>query len=273
VGDKTRRGRVEKQELELLKEPVSNAPKKIHSPPRSVYRRKGGLTPEELEAGEDLADYQGEGFPRTRAECKEIPRPCPYVRCRYHLYLDVRQETRFQAIRINFPHLEGPEEMTFSCALDEAGAHPDGLTLDLLAQRLNVTRERVRQLEESAVRKLLHRRAISPDTHEVRTSKAVYVHREDPPPRVAKRKPTPPPVPPRIPSEVRVGDRFHVYETYRGAAPTPIRTVTVVIVTTRSFTTDDGHKWSLRGRTPWAGPQRALKVRPVEGSLDPAQME
>jgi len=187
----------------------------------------------------------------------------------------VRRETRFQAIRINFPHLEGPEEMTFSCALDEAAAHPDGLTLDLLANRLNVTRERARQIEESAVRKLLHRRAISPDTHEVRTSKAVYVHREDPLPRVAKRKPrpTPPPVPPRVPGEVRVGDQFHVYETHRGAAPTPIRTVTVVLVTTKSFTTDDDHKWSLRGRTPWAGHHLALKVHPVEGGLDPAQME
>jgi hypothetical protein len=27
--------------------------------------------------------------PRTRAECKDEPRPCPWVACKHHLYLDI----------------------------------------------------------------------------------------------------------------------------------------------------------------------------------------
>lgn len=78
--------------------------------------------------------------PRTRAECGE-QRPCPWVGCRYHLALDVSDTG---SIKLVFPDLE-PWELTHSCSLDaaELGAH----TLDALAEKLNVTRERVRQLE------------------------------------------------------------------------------------------------------------------------------
>lgn len=88
--------------------------------------------------------------PRTRAECADVPRPCPFVSCKWNLYLDVSEKTG--AIKRNFPDRE-PEEMTSpSCALDVAddGQH----TLEQVAGFINVTRERIRQLENGAARKL-----------------------------------------------------------------------------------------------------------------------
>lgn len=83
--------------------------------------------------------------PRTRAECKDGIRPCPYVGCRHHLYLDVNPENG--TIKLNFPHLE-VWEMKETCSLDVADR--GGGTLDEVGVRLNLTRERVRQIELSA---------------------------------------------------------------------------------------------------------------------------
>lgn len=41
--------------------------------------------------------------PSTRGECAQVPRPCPYVACKYSLYLDV---SKTGSIILNFPHLE-----------------------------------------------------------------------------------------------------------------------------------------------------------------------
>lgn len=81
---------------------------------------------------------------RTRACCDAVPRPCPYVSCKYNLYLDVNEGTG--SIKLNFPDLE-PYEMPpdGSCALDVADG-PDDLTLEEVGERMNITRERVRQL-------------------------------------------------------------------------------------------------------------------------------
>jgi hypothetical protein len=90
--------------------------------------------------------------PRTRAECRSGPRPCLFVSCRFHLYLDVNEETG--SLKLNFPHLE-PHELPESCALDLA--ERGGVTLEEIGGLLNVTRERARQLEEHGLRKLRRR--------------------------------------------------------------------------------------------------------------------
>lgn len=87
--------------------------------------------------------------PLTRAECKGSERPCPYVGCAHHLYLDVSPENG--SIKLNFPDLE-PDEMAHSCALDEADR--GGLTLEAVGAILNITRERVRQIEVDAYAQL-----------------------------------------------------------------------------------------------------------------------
>ncbi len=70
---------------------------------------------------------------------------------------------------------------------------------------------------------------------------------------------------------VEVGDEYDVYSTeYKspfklGGCPL-LRRVKVTRVTSRSFQTNDGISWSLRGLTPWLGatPKRikAVKVQP-----------
>lgn len=87
--------------------------------------------------------------PRTRADCENVPRPCPYVSCRHHLYLDVNPRTG--SIKIGRPDLE-PDELERSCALDIADEGP--ATLDEIAAALNISHERVRQIEEESTRKL-----------------------------------------------------------------------------------------------------------------------
>ena len=84
--------------------------------------------------------------PQTRADCGAVKRPCPYVSCRYNLYLDVSDKSG--SIKLNFPTLD-PHEMVESCALDVA--ERDGETLDTLSDFMNLTRERVRQIEIKAL--------------------------------------------------------------------------------------------------------------------------
>ena len=85
--------------------------------------------------------------PRTRGDCAQVPRPCPYVACKYSLYLDVSSTG---SIILNFPHLEpGQMPAERSCALDLAERGP--MTLEYIAVVTNLTRERIRQVELKAL--------------------------------------------------------------------------------------------------------------------------
>lgn len=90
--------------------------------------------------GDTPADYWR---PTTRADCAAGPRPCPYVACRHHLYLDVHPVRG--TIRRNAPDLES---MTETCALDVA-SH-GGSTSAEVGQYLGLCRERVQQIERAA---------------------------------------------------------------------------------------------------------------------------
>lgn len=91
------------------------------------------------------------GRPRTRAECINGQRPCPYVSCRYHLYLDV--DPKGGSVRMNFPATE-VWDLEHSCSLDLADG--GGMTLDRVGEAMNVTRERARQIIEVASQRLRH---------------------------------------------------------------------------------------------------------------------
>ena len=87
--------------------------------------------------------------PRTRHECLQgdnAERPCPFVSCEYHLYLDVDEE--HGSIKENFPDLE-VWEMPETCALDVADR--GGVVLEELGALMNLTRERIRQVETKAL--------------------------------------------------------------------------------------------------------------------------
>ena len=87
--------------------------------------------------------------PKTRGECRGGLRPCPYVSCRHHLYLDVNEKTG--SIKLNFPDKE-LWELEDTCVLDltERGS----LTLEQIGSFINLTRERVRQVEVSGLAKI-----------------------------------------------------------------------------------------------------------------------
>ncbi|MDX2053740.1 MAG: sigma factor-like helix-turn-helix DNA-binding protein [Polyangiaceae bacterium] len=107
------------------------------------------MTKRELEIGRLLypeAEFQR---PKTREECAGGPRPCPFVSCKHHLYIDVSARTG--AIKLNFPDLE-VWEMGESCALDIADR--GGTTLEDVGAIMNLTRERIRQVEVKALAKL-----------------------------------------------------------------------------------------------------------------------
>jgi hypothetical protein len=103
----------------------------------------------ERTAAQQLAEGEPTDRPRTRGECKDGPRPCPYASCRFHLYVDVSPATG--ALRLNFPDLE-PWELTETCALDVADR--GGAILEKVGALMNVTRERVRQIETRGLLKL-----------------------------------------------------------------------------------------------------------------------
>ena len=112
------------------------------------------LTKEELKMRELLPIIDDLDRPKSRGECKEGMRPCPYVSCKHHLYLDVNPETG--SIKLNFPDLE-VDEMAETCSLDVADK--GGITLEEVGEILNLTRERIRQVE---VRGLIKLKMIGP---------------------------------------------------------------------------------------------------------------
>jgi hypothetical protein len=107
------------------------------------------MTKRELEIGRLLYPEHDYEKPNTRAECVEGIRPCPFVSCKHHLFLDVSSRTG--AIKLNFPDLE-VWEMNETCALDIADR--GGTTLEEVGAIMNLTRERIRQVEVKALAKL-----------------------------------------------------------------------------------------------------------------------
>jgi hypothetical protein len=107
------------------------------------------MTKRELELGRMMFPENDYWKPRTRAECAEGPRPCPFVSCQHHLFVDVSPRTG--AIKLNFPDIE-VWQMGESCALDIADR--GGTTLEDVGAIMNLTRERIRQVEVRALAKL-----------------------------------------------------------------------------------------------------------------------
>jgi hypothetical protein len=107
------------------------------------------MTKRELELGRLLYPEVEVDRPVTRADCANGERPCPFVSCQHHLYLDVSARTG--AIKLNFPDLE-VWEMTETCALDVADR--GGATLEEVGAIMNLTRERIRQVEVKGLAKL-----------------------------------------------------------------------------------------------------------------------
>ena len=130
--------------------------------PSGVVRRKGRsgmrrsrtlatrrLSTEEMQETREIMNELGHLRPKYRSECVDGPRPCPWVSCKYHLYMDINPETG--SVKINFPDLE-VWEMEETCALDIADR--GGITLEEIGAYLNLTRERIRQVEADGMGKM-----------------------------------------------------------------------------------------------------------------------
>jgi hypothetical protein len=85
-------------------------------------------------------------FAETRGACSLVPGPCGSTVCRHAL---VERTTR-GVLRKR----RRPQDLGSNCAIREARDQPDGLTLETVGRKLGLTRERVRQVEVSALRKL-----------------------------------------------------------------------------------------------------------------------
>ncbi|HVJ20135.1 MAG TPA: sigma factor-like helix-turn-helix DNA-binding protein [Polyangiaceae bacterium] len=142
-------------------DPRPESPERKRSARRSRSIRVARIGRQEVKrAGERAAELELDlTRPTLRSECVEGPRPCPHVACKHHLYLDVNPNTG--TIKLNFPELE-VWELADSCALDIA--ERGGTSLDDISKLMNVTRERVRQIETQAMSKL----ASVQDLHELR---------------------------------------------------------------------------------------------------------
>jgi len=121
--------------------PISRKIRPRRTRPRARTIAPRRLTSVELRQVASTATAQA-GRPKTRAECAHEQRPCPWVSCKHHLYLDVNPRTG--TIKLNFPDLE-PWELEHTCALDVAD--DGGHTLEEVGDITNLTRERIRQLE------------------------------------------------------------------------------------------------------------------------------
>jgi hypothetical protein len=128
---------------------------------------------EEIDAipGEDaLTELLRADRPVTRGDCAGGQRPCPWVSCRHHLYLDVE---RGGSMTLHFPHLEA-WEIPQTCSLDVADAavlrvreRDEGsvprtddhgaMSCGEVGRLMNLDRERVRQVEFIALRRLRRR--------------------------------------------------------------------------------------------------------------------
>ena len=88
--------------------------------------------------------------PQTRAECIDGPRPCPYVGCKYHLFLDF---TPLGSLKFNFGDADDAlESMQESCSLDVADR--GGQDMTKISQYINVTPARVQQEVAQALIKM-----------------------------------------------------------------------------------------------------------------------
>ena len=122
--------------------------RQTHSRRRTRASTTDDVDDESSDAEVSTAGVAHAARPSCRAECRTLPRPCPFVSCRYHLSVDV---TDSGSLKINFPD-QSTADLPSTCALDVA--ERGGQSLEEVGSLLNITRERARQIEVTALRKI-----------------------------------------------------------------------------------------------------------------------
>lgn len=78
-------------------------------------------------------------LPKTRGECRSLPRPCPFIHCRYHLLVEAND-------------LDGEPTLEETCALDVAEG--GGMSAAAIGRVLGYSRANICKIERSALSKL-----------------------------------------------------------------------------------------------------------------------
>jgi len=126
---------------------AATAPARPRTRPRTISMRR--FSKAELDRGRSLYPEVDYWKPKTRSDCVDGDRPCLFVSCKWHLYLDV--DPVRGSIKLNFPYLE-PDELAETCALDVVDH--GGATLERVGDLMNLTKERVRQIQRIAIRRV-----------------------------------------------------------------------------------------------------------------------
>src|SRR5512136_2975647 len=82
----------------------------------------------------------------TRGACRRLEGPCPHAVCRFNLTSERRDSRGAKPAELH------PPVVRESCALE--AAEQGGMTLEEIAMRLSLTRERVRQIEIGVLKEL-----------------------------------------------------------------------------------------------------------------------
>lgn len=140
---------VEGSPFELPNPPAHDGRARRHSKTLSQKQLRHEAKRDVRLNGPRADDYPADADrPKTRGDCFGGPRPCPFVSCRYHTYLDI---TPKGSLVIHRPDVD-VAELKASCVLDIADA--GAVTLEQAGAVLNVTRERMRQVEAKALAKV-----------------------------------------------------------------------------------------------------------------------
>jgi hypothetical protein len=134
-------------------------PPDLELPERSLHPDK--ITNRERATWMRLPHGWDQAWVPNRDACRDGPRPCPWIRCKHHTYIEVSDV--YGTVRLNFPDVP-PDQMDrliATCTLDEADkaeAHREKtgrlMTLQKVADRLGMTLERARQIQGDALRKI-----------------------------------------------------------------------------------------------------------------------
>lgn len=89
------------------------------------------------------------GVPPTRAECENGPRPCPWVNCRYHLWLVEGRDMPGRRYGSKTPPSELRPASPHTCALDITGP----LSVKEIAERMGCSERRVQQLLKAVLQR------------------------------------------------------------------------------------------------------------------------
>ena len=124
-------------------------PKEGRERPTTLSRKQMAREHRKMRARNEMLDVIDYWRPKNRRECIGMERPCLFVSCRFHLYLDVNPQTG--SVKLNFPDKE-VWQLEDTCALDIADR--GGITLEDVGSIMNLTRERIRQVEVRGLQKL-----------------------------------------------------------------------------------------------------------------------